>query len=511
MPKFMLTVPETELSVTRPVILDITRQIMQQTGISNKTHIFFPGDHERGPQPNSLISESDESDMFPFNDRVSIEVDESFNSDRILSEAVYEPEHLFIFRDDATEIAIKPVYSMADITINVKYRAKDKPSGQRWVNDLRTRIGMRQDERFHKVDYHYMVPGEMVTILRELHRMREAVEGYGESFERYLEENASPRLTIITNLAGQQGRYAISESQQRIIGYFDFDGAPEKGSKEDDGDTWTVSFSYKFSFEKPIACVMAYPLVIHNQLVEQAFRPNEPFPDPEDRPTSRTASMAAWEKFEVGVAPPALFEGIAVPHFDEFLPASVPFKTKRLVTMMTLLDPDQPGMLVSADEINSLGINPIVLHFMRGEATFMNRRYQSIFQIDLYQSDAIIPQNILSMSKFLQISHKEELSMRKYYHVRLSVVEDLRLLPKAALERLRHNGRAAQIILEFIAPWLAEAGLIPKIIAKDTISLRDLETAIDSINSGIISAGNGEKYQFNTVNSIFVQAFKRSE
>lgn len=511
MPKILLTVPEGNLSVTRPVVLDVLRQLMKDTGISDKTTVFYPGEYDRGAQPNSQISSSDESNMFPFNERVSIEVEESYNADRILSEATYQPEQLFIFRDPLIETAIKPAYSMSDIVINIKYRALDKTQAMRWRDDLRARIGMRKDERYHEVSYHYLIPPEFIVILREIHRMREAVAGYNENFDEWFTQHLTESATVFTTLAGTQGQWGVTQTQQRIIGYFDFDGTPEVGSKEDDGDTWTISVAYKFSFEKPTACVMAYPLMVHNQLMSDKFRPTVPQNEPSSHVRSYSQTMNALSFFEKGMDKSALqLDGAAIPWFDEFIPGSVTTKTKRVVTMLTALDPSNMNLLLTADEVSGVGIDPVVLAFMKKEAPYMTGRYQSIFQLDFYRGIGMLPQKLLKIDSALQVTTTENLSLRDYHHVRLSIVEDLRLLPPAAIQRLRENGAAAIIILDYLAPWLKAANLLPSLLVNGSIAMRDLTVVIDNINAGIISLGNRQDgYQFNTVGTMFVQTFPK--
>jgi hypothetical protein len=508
MPKIMLTVPEGNLSVTRPVVLDIVRQLMKDTGISAQTTIFYPGASERGAQPNSLISVDDESNMFPFNDRISIDVEENYNADRILSEAVHRPEHLFIFRDDAIETAIKPVYSMGDLVINFKYRAVDETSAKRWRDDMRVRIGMMKDERYHSVSYHYLIPPEFLVILEELHTLRETVAGYGDTFSEWLEANIASNATVFKNLAGEQGRWGISETQQRLVGYFDFDGTPEQGSKEDEGDTWTISVSYKVSFEKPIACEMAYPLMVHQQLV--SHRPDDEPIDPNRYRRSYSATMDALRSFEKGTTRRQPMEGLAIPAFDEFVTEDVPSDTMRVATMLTGLLVDNPTLLLTTEEIVSIGLDFKILLFMAKEAPYMTKRYQSVFQLDLYKNHDILPQSLLEVDSDLNITVKEPLSLRDYHHVRLSVVKDLRLLPRRALDALRQDGKVCQLILEYIAPYLKDVGLIPDLLGGTYVTRSDMDAAIDAINAGIISKGNGQIYQFNTIGSIFVQAYKGS-
>ena len=238
MPKITLPIPETSASCTRPVVVSIVKDLIDMTGIPKDVNIFYPGDSEKAFQPGSDIATHQTGiNTTPFSSRIQIEVDENYEMDRLLSTAVYQTENLFIFRDDRIDTFIKPVYSSADITINFKYRAIDKTSAMRWRDDIRTRVGMMWDMRMHEVSYHYLIPPEFLVILKELHRMRENVYPYGETYDQYFQANITKNATVFTTLAGTHAAWGIAEKQLRIMGYFDFEGVPEQGSKEDDGDS----------------------------------------------------------------------------------------------------------------------------------------------------------------------------------------------------------------------------------------------------------------------------------
>jgi hypothetical protein len=509
MPKLAVMVPETLNMITRPVVLTVAREIMKDTGIHSKTPIFFPGDTEQAAQPNSLITPADDVSIFPFSDRLMITVDENYEQDRILSMAVYQPENRFIFRDDRIETCIKPAYSSADITINFSYRAVDKTQAMRFRDDMRTRIGMMRDERLHLVSYGYMIPPEYLVILQELHRMREAVAGYGEDWDTYFKANVTQRASILTNLAGNQPAWGISESQMRVVGYWDFEGAPEQGSKEDDLDTWTVTFGYKFRFDKPVACVMEYPLMIHNQLVEK-YRPSEEdqVDSPEYHQRSYSLSSESFSFFEKGREHTGRKEGVDIPSFDDFIPASVPKPTLRVLTALTSIDEDNPSLLMNFHELGDEDeLHPVILAFMAKEAMYMTKPFQSIFQLNLYRNINLMPWTALTVNNALDVTTPLELSLRDYHHVRLSVVTDLRLLNPKALDRLRENGAALQILIKYIAPWISK---VPPILSGDYVSKADLDKAIDEINGELINKGNRQDgYQMNTVETLFIQAFRR--
>ena len=513
MPKIVLTVPETNESVTRPVVFSVTRQLLELTGLSTDTNILYPGDLEKAKQPGSELTQTAGINTMPFTNRIFVEVDENFETDRILSTAIYRPENLFVFRDDRIETSIKPVYSSADITINFKYRAVDKTSAMRWRDDIRTRVSMMEGMRveLHTLPYHYLIPPEFLVILKELHRMRESIAGYDEAYEQYFQNNLTKNASVFTTLAGTQGAWGVSEKQIRVVGYFDFEGAPEQGSKEDDGDTWTISFAYKFKYDKPIACIMMYPLMIHNQLVSSKFRPSLPVDDPDKHSRDFSLSASNFAAFESGRNLPNQMPGVSIPSFDEFIPSSVPFSTMRVFTALTNIDTSNPRFLLSLKDLGKDNIiHPAILKFMVGEVPYMFKFGLSIFLINIYRGIYIV-NDILDIDTDLKITSKIDLPLRQYYHIRLSLITDLTLLSKEALIRLRNNGEALNIILNYLDPSLNGKGLLPNIMVGDYVSKSDLNAAIDEMNKATMSQGNWQITNFNTVQTMFISAHKEKD
>ena len=481
MPRIVLPVPETNESVIRPIIFDVSRQLFKLTGLPDNTTIFYPGDLEKEMQPGSSITKSHDINITPFSERVSIDIEENYEADRMLSSAVYRPENLFIFRDDRVETYIKPAYSSTEVTINFRYRAVDKPSATRWRDEIRTRTGMGRDTYLHTLTYHYLIPEEFLVILKEIHRMREAVAGYGQEYDSYFIENTTQRARQLTNMSGKQTAWGIAEKQMRVVGWFDFEGVPELGSKEDEADTWTISFSYKFKYDKPITCVMAYPLMIHNQLIK--YRPEEKEYRVEDYSKSYTLSAECFSKFERGneVLTLSKRDGIAIPSFDEFIPASVVPDTVRVFTVMAGLDIINPTLLFSLKELGDYEFSPALLALLKTEAPFMTQPLKSIFVINLYQNTGLSSHDSLQVDSNLNVYSTDVLSLRNYYHIRLSIVADLRQLSQSVLDRLRNSGLATIEIINSLDPTMSIRGLLPKILGSDYITRIALDKAIEAM------------------------------
>ena len=511
MPLLTSMVADTAESVLRPIIHEIARDLFQVTGIDPLTTIFFPGDHDRAKQTGSSITPSSEHARMSAGSKLTIDVDENYEMERVLATAVQRPENLFIFRDDAIETSIKPAYSPSDVTINFRFRAVDETSAIRFRDDIKTRVSMGQTERLHSLSYHYLIPKEFLVILEELHRMREAVAGYGDTYEDYFKARVTKRATVLSNLSGEQTAWAIAETQLRVQGWFTFEGAPEKGEKNSDIDTWQVNFSYRFKYERPVACVMQYPLVVHNQLVGQRFRPSPADKVERAENYARSYSLSAqnFGYFEKGsginqavVQPP--WPGIQIPEFDEFIPASVVTSTKRVFTILTTVDPMQPTLLLNLGDLGTRWkIQPGVLAYLLAVRDRLPYPNAAPFLLTLYRDRNIVANNALVVDANGDVHSTTPLSLRHYYHVRLGLQTNWRTIDTPALDLLREDGETLTRVISSVSPLL---NLRPGMLSTGYVPRRSLAAAIDQLESQNLAQGGNRTYQFNTVQGLFVQA-----
>lgn len=512
MPKLVLPVPETLESVTRPVVLDITRQIFKITRIPKETRIYYPGDLEKDRQPGTSMRDDELFNTFGTSPKITVDVDETYESDRILSTAVYQPENLFIFRDDRLDTYIKPAYVSTELSINFRFRSIDKVSAIKWRDDIRTHVSMMRDENLHDLTYHYLIPKEYIAILEEIHRLRELVAGYGEDFDTFLKANLTQRASLLTNLSGAHQEWGISERQMRIVGWFDFEGAPELGQREGEDDSWTISFAYKFKFDKPVECVLQYPLVVHNQLLSSKYRPTEPAYQVEHYKRSYALSAQSFAAFERtrDTMRVASLPGIAVPSFDEFIPNSVVPQTLRVFTILTTIDEAEPRLLFNLTDIGrQWQLDDDVLEYLRQERATLSTAYKGVYGLQLYRNTDLMPDGSLTVDADLNVRMTSDPHLRNCYHVRLSIVTDLTLVDPGALTRLREHGPVLIKTIDAIDPSvLGQIGPV-SMLGNGYVTRDYLNLAVDEINRARLSEGDGQTRQFNTVMALFVQAFNK--
>jgi hypothetical protein len=462
MPNLALSISNLESSVERPIVYDIIRQVMQITQISSQTPISFYGDEGKAAQQNSTMAKSlVVENRWQYDERVSIEVDEDFERERILSIAVKGVENNPVFEDLALGIVIKPIYSPTQVRIKVNYRTRDKNQASRWRNDIRVATALMRDVNLHQLSYHYNLPVGAIVLLQEMYRLRERVGGYGQTWHEYFTDHLTSTASVVTNLSGQEGVWAVSEKQIRVQGLFEFEGVPDKPESSSDHDEWITSFSYRFIYDKPIQCNLVYPLVIHNQLLSGRYRPTVPAYSLHDQLRSFSHSGKMYAAFESDTE---LLQyrgslGISIPSFDEFVPNSAPAASVRVLCAMATITPAERRSLFNLGDLGTLNLDGDVLEFIaKSEHPFMGTTYASVLCLNLYIDQNLQASKSLVIARDLQIRSVAALPLRRTSRVRLGLIVDMDFLTPGALERLRQYPKAAAKIARAIDAVLRDKG-----------------------------------------------------
>lgn len=478
MPNLVHPIDNVQYSVERPVVYDIARQLLDIMQISHKTPIAFSGDEGKIAQKNStLYKDHFTENYWPYNEKIYIEVEEEYEKDRILSTAIRGPENILVFNDPALGVSIKPIYSSMEVTIQFKYRAVDRNQANRWRNDMRTRVSMMRDVNLHEIVYHYTLPSIFIPIIREVHRLRENIAGYGESFEDYFSKYLTVNASVVSNFAGNGQMWAVSEKQARVQGYFDFEDAPDKPERDGELDAWDTTVSYRFKYDKPIECHIQYPLMVHQQILDQAYWSPRKTNTFDDIPKTYTLSSGQFHQFEDSTYNQLYSsnKGIAIPEYDEFTPGAILPASLRVFCAMASLEATDLKTLFNLRELGDVALDSDILAFMsESEYPFMGKEYASIFNLSLYEGSYFKAKNILTVDKNLNVSSTIELNLRKEYHVRLSMIADFSLLKDDALTRLRKFPKVAIKIIAALNAALSEYGN-EKDLAKNRLSWDEIK------------------------------------
>lgn len=522
MPKVLHTNDGIKESVTRPVVLDITRQLQEWTGLE-QMNILFAGDAEVAIQPGSTIDDEPSFNRTSAQSLWRVNVREEHRTEKLLATAVHQMEHQEFFYDESIGLFLRPVYSPTILTLEFEYRSTDVNSARRWRDEIRTRVSTNRDVRTHVVNYSFLIPKEFMPLLTHIHYLRENQAGYGEDLETYLKNHFTQNVTKLTTVAGTEERWAIAEQQGRIMGQFEFQELPDDPQKQSDNSTYRQVFSYRIYYDCPIATAADYPILVHNQLIDQQYLMFQPKDDLQTFESRSPRSVTALGAFEVDrLAKPTIKSGLRLPEFHEFYPRSVPRNT--LQVLSALVGIEDPA--VNPNNRNIMNFNEIdenwmfreeFISFMKHDHAFLHKYGESLVNITVYDNEMPLHHSLFHIDADLNVVLNFDPDLRRTYYVRLSLLTNPIDLSEAAFDRSRNHAEGMIVIGVAMAPDLVKLRLIPKIMGDSNyISRKDGKKFLEDIGkiTGSFQGGllaDHAIVQWNTVMILYVEANHKDE
>ena len=505
MPNVSMILEESNQSILRPAVTAIIKQVQEITGIDPRTKIIFPGPAGVNHLPGSEIDDPDKRPQFNNDEYLIIEVNEEYDTDRIIANAVQQYEYPPVFSDPSTQTFITPVYSNNDIIITFRYRTHSLNEAQRWRDDIRMRVAMQRAHNLHRIEYHYPIPTIYLQILEIIHLCRERVSGYGMSFTDYLVRYGDDRMTVICDPTDKNHELVVAEAQRRIMGIYDFDTVPEKPSKESEAGIYTIEFNYRVSYQKAIGINIKYPVMVHNRLLPKVIidLDKKDFDQRNVVNEHRSVTLDAAKRFESTHELYDLIDidnVIRIPKFDHFRLAFEPKGVGTVFHALVEVDETNRRDLLNLHELDEIVLDRDVLQFMlESETPYMCRLYKSIIQLYYHRNDRIVFDD-LECNTEGYVAARSELDLRNIHRVKLGIVTDLTLLDDAALERLRKYPKALyKIILAINEQFRNFPGV--KELGKGYVTELDFNRLFiqigrplhDTRTPGYIDTGNGKR------------------
>lgn len=515
MPKVAKVITSSYDSILRPVVIATARDVCQLLDLPNNITLIMPGPGEETPMTGSTIGYQGEPSRFDSEDQITIEATDEAMQERVLSTPVYQVENIPFFLDTALGIKMKPVYSPSEIVLQFTYRASNRTKARQFREEALLRVCDGRAENLHNLQYHYPIPIEYLQLLKHIHTLRETQAGYGDSFDKWMREHLTKRATNLTNVIGKEQLLVIAEHQIRPIGFFDFTTQPVAEDKEKETGPYVVKFEYHLMYDKVIGAVAEYPLVVHNQLLDDRWfgqrRASGDVLDPDN-----FAGVAGYSRYAMDhivklnrCCPKR--EGLSIPEFDQWQPTLTHPTTHTIANVMLQVDPADPYAILNLqNDLGDFKLADVLFPFLKGEASYLNRFAQSVIYLSLYQDDKPLADGSLLVDRDLNIQSNFPLDLRGRYHLRIAVVTDLNFINQGALERFRYSGQACLNILSALQGQILGEGFLPPLLGGQIVTLRDIKEIALNINNKRKRQSSGH-YAMITVGTFLIVTQRRND
>ena len=449
MPMIQLPIPDVNRTVLRPLVMGVVRDIIDRTMIGPDTQIKYAGPLGALIQPGSVIVGKDEGNRAQFGSQpaITVEVAERLIDDEASVNNVYKNNNPPVFIDNELGVYMRPDTTFHEVQLNLTIRHPDEVAAQRWKDDMRYRLRAGKLVYSHSVKWYTHMDPIIMLLMKEIYRLRENVDGYGDTYEEYLADHFGPKIQMLTTMEpaheGDERRNALvhAESVGNIRGWFDFPLTSDNASKSENDKNFETNVAYVVQFDKPTNWNFLYPISVHNQLLSDTWRRSSLAGDEQNVVPIRSNMNETLEYFRMARRVHEKEGAVAciqIPRFDDFIPTLEVTRTRGLWNALVQLDQEEPdGLLLDLNDMGEFEFSETVKTFLRGEAPFITKTFKSVFQLYFYERDRLLnASDYLYVTQDLKVYCRQALDFRKVYHLRFSVVEDLSLLDDDAIDRI---------------------------------------------------------------------------
>lgn len=451
----MIKIPLSEVdnSISRPVVIEITRQIMERTSIPLTTRMNFKDQSESVFQPGSEVTaETNASPVLAGESQIYIDALETPMIELITDEdTAKDNTHPALFNDERLGIVILPIKKKMNVVITFRFTSNSKTFAKRWKDDIWANIANQRDLDMHSVSYRYPFPEKFITLLKYFHALREKVAGYNEDFDTYFDNHADSSLTSVSNLSGSIATLQKPETQGRILGWFDFQGEPEKANKDSESSTWTSEFSYRFMYEKTTHCVMRFPIAVHNQMVDtRLFGTMQKLLEEKKLQYSKITETNHF--FETGAMLDRYMKRkpgqLRIPEHDTIAYTQYVPHTHTLASILVELDPNS-DILFNLKDMANFGFNSDIIEYIKEEGyKWITKPYACMLNVSLYRNENLTSPNNLVVDNQLNVRAVSGTDIRKVNRVRIGFVDSIEQVMPEALVRLNNYREAFKSLVK---------------------------------------------------------------
>lgn len=501
---------DTQQAIVRPVAFEVIRRLGKLLRLPASTEILYPGPSDQASQSGSTLDYQGQPTKLAGSGRVEVEISESDSDSAPLTENTLQEEAPEIFFDRDILVRLRAIYATTKMTFTFNIRAQQRTEADKLRQEFRTRCSMSRGPILHTVGYHYGVPEEFQTLLRDIYAMRENVAGYGDTFEEWFSAHASQRLLRLP----ESEQWAFGERQTAVYGRWDFDIAPEDPVRSEPDGTYNFPFTYTLTYDKVIGMSVDYPLVIHNQLMDPKYIGN-PFPggEPLENPYgykvySSKGLTPLRELFLTQHLGPRRIGGVRIPSYDDWYPSRIPDRTTTLATVLLQVNPADLNEVIDLTQINGLTLQPLIAQYIATQGAKLGQLRESAVHVELYRNGSWMGDEAIAVDSTLKVRSTQPLCLRDRYHLRLSMVDDLLWLTDSARLDLRKQGESTQQILLTLQARMLYGQYVPKLQGPGVMPDKYYRESALRINQNKRGFYNGMEHQMLTVGYFFVTAHR---
>ena len=480
MARVKIPIKNTDTTITRPVVLDIMRDLISMFGINSEMTLILPSGENIS---NVKIDSNDKRIETGLSQMTTtIQVEETYTEEGVPTTVQKVTEYPVLFRDEDLDIAITPIYARCRLEFNIRIQFESKAQAATTISELRLASNNNHDGLYHEIAYQYLIPEVVLLILHHIHQLRETQAGYGEDLSTWFKDHFTDQMTTLTNLDDSYRTLAKEEIQTRVLGRYGFEIVPDKPDEEDNLSKYWLAFDYTVEYDKAVSVIMQYPIMVHNLPVDTKFY-DTTIPYEMSLRLQKPSKFTFYaDQFTNNDHTSGFPLGAPIPAFLKWTPSIIPPFTEGIIRAMIQVDPNDKRDVCNLKDLGYLKLRDHVIDYITKEYEYVTKYKESAVYVALYENDNLLDSSKIYLDSELNLKTTFDLNLRKRYYLWIAILTNFAVITTRASDVLRSDPILFTKFCKSIYPNIKEKDL-PKVINNNYITKKEYDKVVEFINS----------------------------
>lgn len=502
MPSLTLDLESIDRTVDRKVIHDVVGDLFYYLGLNPDATIHYPDGAEGDNLKRTLKDRFGDYKADPrYSAHVSVE--KEFLEGGVPKSALKNKENPVLFRDPDLGIYLAPVYSQIEMAIELRFQFPTRNEANNALTDLRRQASRLRNVLMHELRYTYLIPRVCTAIIEKCHELREAQEGYGESYTDYVDAHMTSQKYVATNASGDHARLGKEEVQTNVLGRYSFDMVNRKGERSSDESSTILEFTYRFRFDRPMSVEMEYPFIVHNQPLPNGWYDTTPDFELARRSVGQSRMLVNTESFTRNRQLTQPLEGVAIPHFHDWFPSHRPTDLNGLARIALIVDDAQTQTLFNLRSLGEVSIDSDLIGYLEEVYEDLPYYKRAAVTILMYEDDRLLGPENYQVTANLDVQLTVTPNLRSRYYAWIGVLSNLEKLESAGILPFCHHGQAALKVFAGLDGRLIRENKLPSLTTNGTLKQKDFERTAATIRSRLLPIHYDTRYVLVNLGAFF--------
>lgn len=443
----------TNETITRPVIIQVLKNLSKEIGTASEPYLYLDENSEIVKARNKSGSNLRNEDTAAFN-AASVNVleslrvtdfkesiEEGYEMNRLLN----DPDSTPIIIDEEAGVRIQPVMQKRKVEMSIEYSTTDKVYLDGVLDTLRLLPAYSNGQFRHDIDYKVQVPDLVPKLLINVYMLKKKLWTEEEMipFSKYLSDIGDRRLDMLIPETGEIRDATLSyrEKQMGIFGYFTDELSQVEAEEEETNNGFKISLNYTFTYDKPIAMQLRYPIMVYNRPLHKSFFNFYKAPSRSQWLNYLGADQSLMTDYGLPkqtYGSQFFTKFVKIPEHDDTLPRDYPDHITRFVSYLFRVDPNDRYDIGNIDDLYKLEFTkPFKELLLNSERDVIGKMDRSIVYFCLYENERISRNNEVYIDENGNFKSREPMDMRKRYRLVGFILNDLNYLKLTDMSRIK--------------------------------------------------------------------------